>query len=149
MTVGFVAVGALLWKPLPVAIPQWAASVLLALGSLLYFPAVALYLWGLMTLGKAFGVSTSGGADVYEDHRLVRRGPYRYVRHPMYLAVLLAAPGALLIFRTWAMVVFLPMSWVVIRRADHEEAVLREAFAKEWRTYAEKVPKWVPRFRVQ
>jgi protein-S-isoprenylcysteine O-methyltransferase Ste14 len=146
MTIGFVALGVLAWRPLPITIPGGPEHILLALGGLLYFPAVGIYLWGLVTLGKEFGVSTSSGADIYADHHLIRSGPYQYVRHPMYLAVILAAVGALLIFRTWAMVIFLPMSLVVIRRANQEELLLEAEFAGEWQEYALEVPKWLPRW---
>jgi protein-S-isoprenylcysteine O-methyltransferase Ste14 len=62
----------------------------------------------------------------------------------MYLAVMVAAIGALLIFRTWATAIFVPMSWVVIRRANHEEALLETEYGDAWREYAEEVPKWCP-----
>jgi protein-S-isoprenylcysteine O-methyltransferase Ste14 len=146
MTIGFVAFGVLLWKPLPVRISSILKVFLLVLGSLLYFPAIGVYLWGWATLGKDFGVSTYGGADVYADHRLVKNGPYRQIRHPMYLVVMVAAIGALLIFRTWAMVAFVPMSWVVMRRANQEEALLEMEYGIEWREYAQEVPKWLPRW---
>ena len=145
VTLALVAVGVLLWQPLPVAQRGWLATLLLALGSLTYFPAIGLYLWGLAALGRNFGVSTFGGADVYAGHRLVRGGPFRFVRHPMYLAVILAAIGALLIFRTWAMVLFAPTSLVVIRRAGHEEALLEAEYGDLWREYARATPKWLPR----
>jgi protein-S-isoprenylcysteine O-methyltransferase Ste14 len=63
----------------------------------------------------------------------------------MYLAVLLAAGGALLIFRTWAMRVFTPLSLVVVQRAANEERLLAEEFPDEWREYSREVPKWLPR----
>jgi protein-S-isoprenylcysteine O-methyltransferase Ste14 len=144
ITVGLITLGALFWKPLPVDFPPPADHMLTAVGSLLYFPAILIYLWGLATLGQDFGVSTSVGADLYADHQLVTEGPYRFSRHPMYLAVMLAAAGALLIFRTWAMVIFLPMSLVVIRRADMEEKLLEEAYPEGWQEYSRKVPKWLP-----
>jgi protein-S-isoprenylcysteine O-methyltransferase Ste14 len=144
ITIGFVAVGVFLWKPIPVELSAIVDVCLIAFGSLLYFPAVGIYLWAFATLGKEFGVSTSTGADVYTNHHLIQNGPYQYIRHPMYIAVILAAMGGLLIFRTWAMVVFLPMTLVVIRRANHEELLLAEEFTDEWREYVEKVPKWIP-----
>jgi protein-S-isoprenylcysteine O-methyltransferase Ste14 len=145
MTIGFVVFGALLWKPLPIELSYSLAKATSVLGAMLYFPAIGLYLWGWITLGKEYGVSTTGGADLYSDHRIVIEGPYQYVRHPMYLAVLIAAIGALLIFRTWAMAIFVPMSLVVIRRADQEEALLEMEFGSEWREYQSQVPKWIPR----
>lgn len=66
----------------------------------------------------------------------------------MYLGVLCAALGALLIFRTWAMVLFTPMALVVIARAKREEALLAAEFGEMWQVYASKVPKWIPKRRV-
>jgi protein-S-isoprenylcysteine O-methyltransferase Ste14 len=78
-----------------------------------------------------FGVSGLLGAELYQEHELVTRGPFSIIRHPMYAGVLLAAIGALLIFRTWAMVVFLPMSLVVVARAGREDGLLEEEFGDE------------------
>ena len=144
MTIGFVILGFLLWRPLPIELAGNLEHAMLLLGSLFYFPAIGMYLWGWVTLGREYGVSTSGGADMYSGHRLVKNGPYQWVRHPMYLAVMLAAIGALFIFRTWAMALFVPMSLVVVRRANHEEALLEMEFGSEWHEYAKYVPKWIP-----
>jgi protein-S-isoprenylcysteine O-methyltransferase Ste14 len=103
-----------------------------------------LYLWGLVTLGSQFGVSGVLGAELYKEHELITSGPFAIIRHPLYAGVLLAAFGALLVFRTWAMVVFMPMSLVVVARAEREEEVLEQEFADEWEAYAAKVPKWFP-----
>lgn len=146
VTLGFIVFGVLLWKPLPSEISGSLDCGLLVLGSLMYFPAISLYLWGLATLGNEFGVSTFGGAEIYADHRFVKSGPYRFVRHPMYLGVMVAAIGALLIFRTWAMAFFVPMSLIVIRRASQEEALLEMEYGDEWQDYKREVPKWFPSF---
>ena len=145
ISAGLILVGVILWIPLPIEIKPALDAILLGLGSLIYFPAIFLYLWGLAALGEQFGVSSARGAELYTNHRLIRTGPYRWIRHPMYLAVLLAAPGALLIFRTWAMLVFTPLSLVVIQRAAIEEALLAEEFPEEWSSYIEEVPPWLPR----
>jgi protein-S-isoprenylcysteine O-methyltransferase Ste14 len=144
MTIGFIIFGILLWRPLPIELTGKLERAVLLLGSLFYFPAIGTYLWGWVTLGREYGVTTSGGADLYSDHRLVMKGPYQLVRHPMYLSVILASIGALLIFRTWAMVLFAPMSLVVIRRANHEDVLLEMEFGSEWREYKDDVPKWIP-----
>jgi protein-S-isoprenylcysteine O-methyltransferase Ste14 len=144
VTAGFVTLGVVLWKPLPVApLDPWPL-VLTLTGALLYFPALTLYGWGLATLGAQFGVSGLLGAGLYEDHKLVTHGPFAFMRHPMYFGVLLAAAGALLIFHTWAMVLFAPMSLVVLGRARREESLLARHFGDEWAEYAKRVPMWLP-----
>jgi protein-S-isoprenylcysteine O-methyltransferase Ste14 len=150
-TVVFVAIGIVLWRPLPILLSSTLLIIALIVGSLLYFPGIALYLWGYRTLGRMFGISSGFGATLYQDHRLIRMGPYRYVRHPMYLAVILAAFGALLIFRTWAMVLFSASSLVVIVRAKREEGLLADEFGEEWEGYRREVNGWIPnpRKRVQ
>ena len=146
-TILFVAVGIALWRPVPTSFPPGIKLSVLIIGSLVYFPAIALYLWGYWTLGRMFGISSGFGATLYQDHKLIRSGPYRCVRHPMYLAVILAAFGALLIFRTWAMVLFSVSSLGVILRARREERLLAEEFGEEWENYKQYVPGWLPGFR--
>jgi protein-S-isoprenylcysteine O-methyltransferase Ste14 len=147
LTIGYVAVGIALWHPLPITLSPGLLLSILVVGSLLYFPGIVLYLWGYGTLGRMFGISSGFGATLYQDHKLIQIGPYRYVRHPMYLAVILVAFGALLIFRTWAMLLFSLSSPLVILRARQEERLLAEEFGEEWNLYRRDVPGWLPAFR--
>lgn len=147
VTLGYVVVGIALWRPLPVVFSPGILLSILVVGSLLYFPGIALYLWGYWTLGRMFGISSGFGATLFQDHHLIRSGPYRFVRHPMYLAVILAAFGALLIFRTWAMVLFSVSSLGVILRARREERLLLDEFGVDWETYRQEVNGWIPKLR--
>ena len=144
-TVVLVTVGIVLWQPIPLHFSPQTCLILSVSGAVLYFPAVSLYLWGLVTLRAQFGVSSAVSAELYQDHKLITGGPFAIMRHPMYLGVLVSAIGALLIFRTWAMLLFAPMSLVVLARAEREEELLKEGFGKAWQTYADHVPKWIPR----
>ena len=143
--VGFVGTGILLWKQIPLQISDWLSLLITVIGGLVYFLGAGLYLWGLVTIRSQFGISGLLGAELYGEHQLITSGPFGIIRHPMYLGVLLAAIGALLMFRTWAMMVFAPMSLVVVGRAGREEKLLEEEFGDEWRSYVAKVPKWFPR----
>jgi protein-S-isoprenylcysteine O-methyltransferase Ste14 len=139
--------GALLWIPIPCIAGNPFSTVISLFGTILYFPGVGLYLWSWRTLGSQFGVSNTFGAALYENHKLIQQGPFGIIRHPMYLGVILAACGALLIYQTVAMVFYAPMSVVVIFRARQEEKVLAAEFREEWIEYSSRVPKWLPRIR--
>jgi protein-S-isoprenylcysteine O-methyltransferase Ste14 len=145
MMVVFIFMGVILWKPIPLHFSGTGTILVTICGAAFYFPGIGSYLWGLTTLHSQFAVSGLLGADLYRDHELVTTGPFALLRHPMYFGVLLAAIGALLIFKTWAMLVFLPMSLVVLFRAEWEEKLLEREFGVTWKTYAAKVPKWIPR----
>jgi protein-S-isoprenylcysteine O-methyltransferase Ste14 len=144
ITVLFVAAGIFLWRPLPLSLAASTKDRLSRIGFIIYLPAICLYIWGFLTLGRYFGVSSVTGADLYADHQFIKRGPYRFVRHPMYLAILLAACGAFLFFLTWAMLIFLPMSLVVILRAHQEEKLMQAEYGEAWRAYTKRVPMWIP-----
>lgn len=146
-TVIFVVVGIVLWHPLPIILSKSPHLSILMVGSLLYFSGIALYLWGYWTLGSMFGISSGFGTTLYQDHKLIRLGPYRYVRHPMYLAVILVAFAALMIFRTWAMVLFSILSLGVILRAQQEERLLAVEFGEKWDVYEQEVNAWIPKPR--
>jgi len=134
----------ILWRPLPLALSALARIVALALGALFYFPGLALYLWAWVTLGEMYNVSTSFGAQLYTEHRLITKGPYSFVRHPMYLGVLAAALGGLLIYRTWTALFVIATFLSLFRRAQREEQVLAAEFGEQWEEYCQRVPAWIP-----
>lgn len=147
LAIAYIAVGILLWKPIPLILPAGLRLIMALVGSVLYFPGIFIYAWGFRTLGSMFGVSSGMAAQLYAGHRLIEQGPYASVRHPMYLSVILAALGALLIFRTWAMAVYAPSAFAVVVRARREERLLADEFGDAWAEYASRVPPWIPKLR--
>jgi len=144
MTLLFGAGMVWLWRPLPVVLPAAVRLVSLALGALLYFPALLLYLWGLRTLGAMFAPSSGFGVRLHAEHRLITTGPYAFVRHPMYLAVIAAGMGGLLLYRTWAMLLFAMAMFGLTVRARREEQALAAEFGAAWEAYCRRVPAWLP-----
>ena len=148
-TIRFVTVAAMLWRPLPVQPQSWLRVGLLSVGTVLFFGGLALYLWGMRSLGQMFGPSSGFGVRLYAKHRLVTSGPYAHVRHPMYLAVISAAIGSLLLYRTWASLGFAIIMFGLAVRARREEGVLSLEFGAEWEAYASHVPPWLPHLRAR
>jgi protein-S-isoprenylcysteine O-methyltransferase Ste14 len=103
---------------------------------------IAFSLWAMVTLGRHYDLVL----EVHQDHELIRRGPYRVVRHPLYTGlglhfagVCLATGNLLLIVGT--LLVSYPAFYL---RARAEERLLREQFGAQYEKYAREVPMLVP-----
>lgn len=141
----FLGIGALLWRPIPIRLPDVGRVAALITGAAAYAGGLALYVWGLQSLGAMFGPSTGFAVRLYAGHRLVTTGPYAHIRHPMYLAVIAVSLGSLLLYRTWATLAFSGFVFGLRLRARREERILADEFADEWQAYAARVPAWLPR----
>ena len=133
------------WRPLPVSLSPAARFVATVAGAKLFFLGLGLFLWGRRTMGDMYDLSSSLGAELYADHRLVTSGPFALVRHPLYLAGILAEVGALLLFRNWAMALVALNAPTLILRARTEETLLAAEFGPQWAEYKTRVPMLLPR----
>ncbi|HSB66475.1 MAG TPA: isoprenylcysteine carboxylmethyltransferase family protein [Anaerolineales bacterium] len=140
----FLLLAYVLWIPLPLQLPKNLILGLSAIGTMILLPSLGLYVWGLRSLGRNFNASSGFGVRLHQGHRLVTSGPYQYIRHPMYLAVILACWGGLLLYLTWTMVIFAFMMCGLFYRGSKEEEALAQAFGSEWEEYKSKVPGWLP-----
>ena len=134
-----------LWRPLRVSLSPRIRITALILGALLFFPGLALVLWGRLTLGEMYNASSAFGVQLYEEHRLVTHGPYAFVRHPMYLGMLMAAAGGMLMYRTWTLVFLVANAAGLAVRARREETALAAEFGEQWHAYCRRDPGWFPR----
>jgi protein-S-isoprenylcysteine O-methyltransferase Ste14 len=135
----------LLWIPLPVNVSPQGQLILRVLGLALFLPGVIVVVSARRVLGRMWGISTTREVRLLPDHQLVKSGPYRLLRHPMYSGWWLALIGAVLIYRTWILVLLLAFSLLVfVRRARLEERVLAEKFGAEWQAYAASTKSLIP-----
>lgn len=146
-TLIFFGVSAWGWQPLPLLLSAPARIALLVSGALLYFPGVCLVLWGRLALGSHYFVSTGTGAQLFEGQPLITHGPYALVRHPMYLGLVLASTGSLLLYQTWTTLLFAAFSPFLLLRARREEQALAGEFGESWHEYCNRVPLLLPRLR--
>lgn len=89
------------------------------IGKTLTAAGLALTMWGFVMLGKSFGVSPA-------DRGLVQRGPYRFLRHPIYAGELIAIAGAVL--GDWTLrnlVIFAVLLVCKLLRIRWEEQIIR------------------------
>ncbi len=146
-TVIYVGICYLFWKPLPVQPSPALKTAFLWLGALVYFPGMGLLVWARLALGENYYVSSAMGAQLFAGHRLVTSGPYAIVRHPMYLGLIIAALGSLLIYLTWTTLFFVLCAPFTLVRARREEQALSAEFGDDWLAYCRRVPALFPRLR--
>lgn len=126
------------WSAVPLAgWTRWMGAVLAAMGS-------ALLVWTFRSLGP----NLTDTVVTRRDHRLVLRGPYGRVRHPLYDSVALLTLGGSLMAANWfllaaGVVVF---GLLIIRtRVEEEHLVAR--FGDNYRVYMERTGRFLPRSR--
>lgn len=93
---------------------------------------------------RALGAEWSLIARARDGHRLVTRGPYGVLRHPIYVASGAGLFGALLAAgdaRAGAAAAVLFLAGTPLR-VRAEEDVLRAAFGTRYEAYARRVPAW-------
>jgi len=114
---------------------------------------LALVAAGLFVLVRAFWRFVSEGAGtpapVAPTERLVIGGDYRYVRNPMYVAVVAIVVSQALLFGSAALAAYAAGCWLAMAAFVrwHEEPVLRRRFGAEYDAYCRAVPAWRPRLR--
>jgi protein-S-isoprenylcysteine O-methyltransferase Ste14/membrane protease YdiL (CAAX protease family) len=144
VSLGYFGLCWLLWHPIPLPLSTSTRIAALILGVPLFFSGLALILWARLTLGKWYNVSTSQEAPLYAGHRLITSGPFAFIRHPMYLGILLVGLGGILLYQTWTMVFFALNFPGLVLRARREELALTVEFGDAWRAYCRQTPRWLP-----
>jgi protein-S-isoprenylcysteine O-methyltransferase Ste14 len=74
---------------------------------------------------------------IRREHKLVTHGPYRRVRHPMYLSFILLGIGITLVAANWVITFFILPTPIVayLRRSKQAEELLEEKFGEAYREY--------------
>jgi protein-S-isoprenylcysteine O-methyltransferase Ste14 len=142
---GFVAIiiyvikpGWLSWATLP--LPLWSRWI----GVVIALSGFALLQWAQNTLGKNW----SDTPRMIKEQSLVTSGPYRFIRHPIYMAFLLILWPTLLISANG----FIGLAWIgmtvleITSRIGFEEALMLEYFGDQYRQYMKSTGQLFPKF---
>jgi protein-S-isoprenylcysteine O-methyltransferase Ste14 len=120
-------------------VPEVAAVI--SAGLAIHVASFALAVWSRRHLGRNW--SREIAAKV--DHQLVRSGPYRWVRHPIYTAMLGMALGTALVSgETHALLAFVIMAVAYARKMLLEERQLLELFGTAYDDYRKATRALIP-----
>ena len=86
-------------------------------------------------------------APIAPPRNLVVSGLYRYVRNPMYVAVIAIILGQALLFGDWRLILYGALFWLATHLfvVIYEEPKLEQTFGAEYETFRTNVPRWIPR----
>ncbi len=119
-------------------LPSWSYY----LGITLSILGVMLSVWAVRTLGRymTFGVT------IYNDQKVVKGGPYRFVRHPVYTASFLIFTGMGFAVQSWlaALMIAIWFAASVAYRLVHEEKALVASLGEEYISYSRRVKRFIP-----
>ena len=116
--------------------------VLSGAGLALYVFGLMLRNWCIRVLGKYWSVHV----EIRESHRLIIEGPYKYSRHPAYLAIAAEVLGICLFLNSYKafFVAFLFFMPTIVHRIYLEEGEMVSKLGQEYLAYKERVPVFFP-----
>ncbi len=118
----------------PTIIAYWLGLLMLAVG-------IAFAVWARRYLGRNW----SGTVTVKQNHELIRSGPYRLVRHPIYTGLLLSILGTAVAFGEWrGLLAVALLTGSLLLKLRIEERFMSESFPKEYARYRAEVPALIP-----
>ena len=126
---------------LPLRPPLETMTVVKLAGGVLFLVGAVIAGWGWIMFWKARTTRVPGESS----SSLVTRGPYRYMRNPMYVGLTLAYLGeAGMLTHIWP-VLFLPVVLIYLNRVviPLEEHKLTEVFGPAYEEYRRRVHRWI------
>jgi protein-S-isoprenylcysteine O-methyltransferase Ste14 len=114
----------------------WTGVVLTAVG-------VAMAIWARWHLGANW----SGVVTLKEGHELIRSGPYRSIRHPIYTGILLALLGTAVAVGEVRGLLAVAIAWLSFyTKARREESFLTQEFGDRFAEHRRHTGMFLPRF---
>ena len=129
---------AMAWTRFPIpAWIRWSGVIITVVGMALEFSTQ-------LNLGKNYSTTL----HISEGQSLVTSGPYRYVRHPMYTALIMVGVGIGTLSTSWYFLIpFIATGIVIAFRIGREEEAMIEKFGDEYIQYAQVTGRFFPLIR--
>lgn len=97
--------------------------------------------WAVIILDRQFSVHVT----IQDNHKLITHGPYRNIRHPRYLGIILFLCGIALVFRSWIGLLLVLLTLIVLLwRIQDEEDLMHREFKETWEEYKKKTYFLIP-----
>src|SRR5256884_9318039 len=124
-------------RPAVIGAPHIAGMIIADVGA-------AIALWCVLTFAF-IGKGTPAPFD--PPRKLVIRGPYRFVRNPMYIGAGMTLAGAALFYESLSIFIYCGLFFLITHLfvVLYEEPTLRRTFGDEYEAYFRRVRRWWPK----
>jgi protein-S-isoprenylcysteine O-methyltransferase Ste14 len=118
---------------------RWTGVALFAAADLLF-----------LQVHRHLGANFYSNLKLRKGHQLITTGPYRLVRHPMYLGLYLNHIGVFLLTANW----FIGATWllgftlIMVYRLPREESMMLHKFGREYEAYRANTGRFLPAWSV-
>ena len=122
--------------PATTGAPQLAGMIMVAIGTAIALSCVFTFVF--------IGKGTPAPFD--PPKKLVVRGPYRFVRNPMYIGAGMTLAGAALYYQSLSIFIYTGLFFLVTHLfvVLYEEPTLRRTFGDEYEAYCRRTTRWWP-----
>jgi protein-S-isoprenylcysteine O-methyltransferase Ste14 len=123
--------------PAAIGAPQVAGMFVVAIGTAIALWCVFMFVF--------IGKGTPAPFD--PPRKLVIRGPYRFVRNPMYIGAGMTLAGAALYYESLSILIYAGVFFLITHLfvVLYEEPTLRRTFGDEYEAYCDRVKRWRPK----
>lgn len=118
-------------------------ALLMAIGVAVTILGLLFTVWARFALGSNW----SGTVTIKTDHQLIRRGPYRFIRHPIYTGILAALLATVITQRlVTGLLGFAIIFFALWRKAKREESFLSQEFGPAFDEHRRHTGMFLPRW---
>lgn len=130
------------WLYLPPLLPATRTVWMQIIGFVLIAGGIAMLCWARFTLKDLY----SGRVQVLAGHRLIRSGPYHFIRHPAYTSYIIMCLGIAIGYSSLIGLLSVPLLLVpgLIYRIEIEEKLLSLEFGDQYTAYAKDTRRLIP-----
>ena len=109
-------------------------------GLIICIAGLGLAIWARVVMGRNWGMPMT----LQRGQELVTGGPYAYVRHPIYAAILVAMLGSALAISLWWLVFFIVNGAQFFFAAKREEQLMLQTFPETYPAYMRQTRMLIP-----
>jgi len=111
--------------------------------AVLFLSGLVLFWWSHASLGSNW----SNKLELREDHKLITSGPYRFIRHPMYLYFYIYVLSLGLLSSNILILVSGFMTWTLLYvvRVPDEEKMMIDEFGEQYKQYMKETGRIIPK----